>query len=91
MSRPVDVLATLDDAALRVEAIHGPTAVYALREARAAVAELLEAAKDAELMFNTVRGCYERNPGNFAVAMRELEGESLPRLRAAIAKFGSAA
>ena len=60
------------------------------REARAAVAELIETARRAEVSFNTVRGCYERNPGNFAVAMRELEADVIP-LRAALARVGGAA
>ena len=50
------------------------------------LSELVEAARRAEVSFNTVRGCYERNPGNFAVAMRELERDVLP-LRAALANI----
>ena len=39
------------------------------------VRELIEAAKGVELMSNTVIACYTRNPGNFAVAVKELRGE----------------
>jgi hypothetical protein len=49
--------------------------------------ELIEAAHRAEVSFNTVRGCYERNPGNFAHAIRELEADVIP-LRAALANCG---
>jgi hypothetical protein len=55
-------------------------------EARAAVAEVVATGRRAEVMFNTVRGCYERNPVNFAVAMRELEREVID-FRAALAAF----
>ena len=68
---------------------HGDDADFAAAylQARAKVAELVAAAHDAEVMFNTVRGCYERNPGNFAFAMQGFELESLPRLRTALAAF----
>jgi hypothetical protein len=60
-----------------------------LIEARAAVADLIAAAHRAEVSFNTVRGCYERNPGNFMVAMRELEADGVA-LRVALARCGGA-
>lgn len=60
------------------------------RRARDAEVEaLVAAAHRAEVSFNTVRGCYERNPGNFMLAMNELEADVLP-LRAAIAPFTGA-
>lgn len=85
MSRPVDVLATLDDAAMRVEAIHGPTAVYALREARAAVAELLEAARQASA---TLGHAYHTT---LTGQLSEYAHTDYQRLDAALAKFGGAA
>ncbi len=60
------------------------------RRARDAEVEaLVAAAHRAEVSFNTVRGCYERNPGNFMLAMNELEADVLP-LRAALAPFTGA-
>jgi hypothetical protein len=47
--------------------------------------ELLEALEALELAANTVNGCYTRNPGNFAVALREMI-EKAAEARAAIAK-----
>jgi len=55
----------------------------------AEVEALVAAAHRAEVSFNTVRGCYERNPGNFMLAMNELEADVLP-LRAALAAFTGA-
>jgi len=39
------------------------------------VRELDAAAHNTIVMANTVIACYERNPGNFAMAMREMKSE----------------
>ena len=82
MSRGADVLSTLDDAAMRVEAIHGPTAAYALREARAAVAELVGAIKESREALQAFAN--DGMPPNY---FRHVEAEA--RLDAALAKFGA--
>ena len=63
--------------------------LLARRARDAEVEALVAAAHRAEVSFNTVRGCYERNPGNFMLAMNELEADVLP-LRAALAAFTGA-
>ncbi len=50
------------------------------------VAELIRAAAWAEVSFNTVEGCYKRNPRNFMAAMAELDRDVVP-LRTALARF----
>lgn len=88
MTDKTDVLAVLDEMALSVnKTISREHSDWHRRivAARAAVAELIEAAHRAEVSFNTVRACYERNPANFALSMRELEQDVLP-LRAALAR-----
>lgn len=90
----VDVLAVMDrdrHHAAAYRQAHGyadgtlEDAVREAGEARAAVVELIEAAKRAEVAFNTVGGCYVRNPGNFMLAMRQLN-EDVKLLRAALAR-----
>ena len=49
----------------------------------AKVDRLAEALKDLEVCANTIDCCYTRNPGNFAVALRELR-ESAERSRDAL-------
>lgn len=51
----------------------------------AASGDLLKALRDIEVGANTVDGCYSRNPGNFAAALRDLR-EYAEAARAAIAK-----
>lgn len=71
----------------------GLAALRAKRDAARALADeapaLLAALRDLELCANTVYGCYTRNPGNFAVALRDL-CESADKARAAIAKATTA-
>lgn len=51
----------------------------------AAAPDLLKALRDIEVGANTVDGCYSRNPGNFAAALRDLR-EYAEAARVAIAK-----
>ena len=55
----------------------------------AKVDRLAEALKDLEVCANTIGFCYTRNPGNFAVALRELR-ESAERSRDALRDSESA-
>lgn len=51
----------------------------------AAAPDLLKALRDIEVGANTVDGCYSRNPGNFAAALRDLR-EYAEAARRTIAK-----
>lgn len=61
---------------------NGAEPVRQLAEQRAG---LVQAARRAEVAFNTVRYCYERDPGNFMLAMKELD-QDVEALRAILAK-----
>lgn len=99
MTAPVDVLAVLDSEIASLPVIAHMVAaggvvcdvtdaIARLTEARDAVAELIETGRRAEVSFNTVRYCYTRAPGNFAVAMSELDSDIAP-FRAALACVGA--
>lgn len=70
-----------------LRALSAPGNRCAKVEILADVRELIEAAKGVELMSNTVIACYTRNPGNFAVAVKELRGEQ-NRLSEILRKVG---
>lgn len=58
-------------------------------EAVDGIAELIRKAHDLEICANTANACYSRNPGNFALALRELR-DSAERTRDALANVGGA-
>ena len=97
MSRPVGVLAVMDAA---IEGIGGPTDL-GLTEARAAVAELVEAAKRASLMLSVAGPMCGIHALNETVFYDEAEcdgacvhddcANAAESLTAALAKFGGAA
>lgn len=88
MNAPVDVLYDMREAAAILGANKQEPAALRLLDAHDALAELIEAGSRAEVAFNTVRYCYTRAPGNFAVAMSELDSDIAP-FRAALARVGA--
>lgn len=82
MSWPVDVFAVMDSFAFSMT---GPASQEEMREARAAVAELVEAAE-------AVRQSFSCHPVNAYCDLCDGdEAAELERLRAALAKFGGEA
>lgn len=84
-AQPVDVLAVMDDRANAIESKWPKAYADGLREARAAVAELVEAAEFASNVCAELYAKYQLKVGPFASQAQVANG----KLRAALARMGS--
>lgn len=63
---------------------------HELREVRAALSKLRNAAHNLEVAANTVDYCYDRRPENFAVAMANLRNDAIATCEAVALLDGAA-
>ena len=86
----VELRSTIEALRAEREVIVAEAVKYAGKSGRleANVDRLAEALKDLEVCANTINYCYTRNPGNFAVALRELR-EALARHGLCVRRFGA--
>lgn len=93
MSRPVDVLAVMDAVQAQLDRSHGVNSFPELAEARAAVAELVEAVRALDAAY--IKHDDVRDNHTLSAAFRHDVGRQLvaaiDRKDAALAKFGGAA